>query len=84
VRREAYWHHPAVESIAMLASRNSRQATRILLAIREFATSGRGDLKKLQGSERWRLRVGDWRIGLKLEGDIAWILDVADRQDAYS
>jgi mRNA-degrading endonuclease RelE of RelBE toxin-antitoxin system len=68
----------------MLASRTSRQATRILLAIREFATSGRGDLKKLQGSERWRLRVGDWRIGLKLEGDIAWILDVADRQDAYS
>ncbi len=84
MRREVYWHQTATEEIAQLAARNSRQATRILIAVREFGAGSRGDLKKLQASDRWRLRVGDWRVALSLEGASAYVLGVSDRQDAYS
>ena len=83
MKREVVWHHEAVEQIVQLAARNSRQATRILLALRDFGSTSKGDLKKLRGSEEWRLRSGDWRIFLKLDGPIAWVLGLTDRQDAY-
>lgn len=58
MRREVLWTQAAVEQLAQLASRNSRQSTRILVAVREFGRVSRGDLKKLTGSEEWRLRAG--------------------------
>jgi mRNA interferase RelE/StbE len=83
MKHDLYWFHRAVEDIAQLSARNSKQATRILVALREFAQTNRGDVKKLQGKDRWRLRVGDWRVGLELEGSEAWVIEVTDRQDAY-
>ena len=38
-------------------------AMRILVALHRFASTGEGDIKKLQGdSEELRLRVGDFRV----------------------
>ena len=54
-----------------------------MLVLRDFGQNSRGDVKKLQGSTDWRLRVGDWRIFLKLDGEVAWVLGISDRQDAY-
>jgi len=83
MRREIFWAHAAVEELAQLAGRNSRQSTRILVAVREFGRIGHGDLKKLTGSEEWRLRAGDWRVILVLDGDRAFVFRITDRQDAY-
>lgn len=83
MRREVYWYHRAVEEISQLAARNSRQSTRLLVAIREYGQTGRGDLKKLQGSEEWRLRAGDWRVIFVLREDAAYVSRISDRQDAY-
>ncbi|HHT72025.1 MAG TPA: type II toxin-antitoxin system RelE/ParE family toxin [Firmicutes bacterium] len=42
------------------------------------------DLKKIQGASNcWRLRVGDWRVMIKLEKEIAQVLTVRNRRDSY-
>ena len=43
----------------------------------------RGDFKKLKGIVEWRLRVGDWRVFLNLDGPHAYVVGMSDRQDAY-
>ncbi len=83
MRRELLWYHAGVEQIVQVSARNARQATRIMLALRDFGNTGKVDLKKLSGSNDWRLRSGDWRILLKLDGDVAWVFGISDRQDAY-
>jgi mRNA-degrading endonuclease RelE of RelBE toxin-antitoxin system len=84
MRRDVLWYQSAVEDVQRLAARNSRQATRIVLAVREFGSTGRGDLKKLAGAEDWRLRAGEWRIFLRLLPDAtAHVTGFSDRQDAY-
>jgi mRNA-degrading endonuclease RelE of RelBE toxin-antitoxin system len=83
MKREVYWYHAAVEELAQLAARNAREATRVLVAIREFGHTNRGDVKKLAGNVGWRLRAGNWRVLFLLRGDAVYVSRVADRQDAY-
>ncbi|MBK6685909.1 MAG: hypothetical protein IPG45_15660 [Deltaproteobacteria bacterium] len=37
-------------------------ARRIVEEVDAYALTGRGDVTKLQGSDQFRLRVGDWRV----------------------
>lgn len=83
MKREVYWYHRAVEEVTQLAARNSRQATRILVAVREFGQTNRGDVKKLTADTEWRLRAGDWRVLFLLRGDSIYVSRISDRQDAY-
>tara|TARA_E500000305_G_C3972607_1_gene212696 strand:+ start:134 stop:391 length:258 start_codon:yes stop_codon:yes gene_type:complete len=41
------------------------------------------NVKKLQGRLDYRLRVQDWRVIFRIEGDVLWIDDVAPRSRAY-
>ena len=41
------------------------------------------NVKKLQGRPEYRLRVQDWRIVFRIEGDVLWIDDVAPRGSVY-
>ncbi len=41
------------------------------------------NLKKLKGERNYRIRVGDYRIGLKLEGDLATFIRILNRKDIY-
>jgi len=83
VKREVYWYQGAVEDVTQLAARDERQATRVLVAVRQLGGTGRGDIKKLRGAGDWRLRVGNWRVVYKLLGDALYVSSVSDRQDAY-
>ena len=38
------------------------QAMFVLRTLTEYARSGQGDAKPLKGSDRFRLRAGDWRV----------------------
>ena len=60
-----------------------RTADRIVAVVRAFANEQRGDIKKLKGSDLWRLRVGDWRVFLKVGPTEIEVVEVTDRQDAY-
>lgn len=41
-------------------------------------------LKKIQGyQDYYRIRVGDYRIGVKIDGDIVIVLRILHRKDIY-
>jgi mRNA-degrading endonuclease RelE of RelBE toxin-antitoxin system len=61
-------------------------AMNILTAIHRLAENGRGNVKKLQGSDppEFRLRVGDHRVRFtEDDADTLNIHAVKDRKDAY-
>lgn len=42
------------------------------------------NIKKLKGHKQYyRIRVGDYRIGLKLEGEIFYFVDIDHRKNIY-
>lgn len=49
----------------------------------DFAETGRGDVKKLKGQDRFRLRVGDYRIIYYRDGSTIFVVDVGHRRDIY-
>ena len=56
---------------------------RIDARLREFASTGHGDLKRLKGRDGARLRVGDWRVIFLEEGDTIIVAAVGHRRDVY-
>jgi mRNA interferase RelE/StbE len=62
------------------------QALLILKALTRFAAEGTGDIKKLvdDASERYRFRVGDWRVFFRFEeNETLHVVHVENRRDAY-
>jgi mRNA interferase RelE/StbE len=60
------------------------QAMKILLELTRYGDTGRGDVKRLQDSDQYRLRVGDYRARFKvLEDGTLRIVHVRHRKDAY-
>jgi mRNA interferase RelE/StbE len=53
---------------------------RIVTAIAKLPA---GDVKKLQGREGYRLRVGDFRVLYEVEGDTITVLAVGPRGGIY-
>lgn len=70
-----------------LADLDKKTQERVSAALDRLLTRPEAvDLKKLRGSpERWRLRVGDWRIILRIdqEQEIIYILRIRHRREAY-
>ncbi|MBI3974251.1 MAG: type II toxin-antitoxin system RelE/ParE family toxin [Chloroflexi bacterium] len=80
---EIVWTRPAVSDLRRL---DRQVAERIRQAVRQFAVTGRGDVRKLQGSQaEWRLRVGDWRVRFvyDYEAAVLRIVRVLPRGRAY-
>jgi len=48
-----------------------------------YATSGSGDVKKLQGRAGCRLRIGDWRVIFIEDSALITIVAVGNRRDIY-
>ncbi len=59
------------------------QAMTILLALTRFGKSGEGDVKQLKGSKDFRLRVGDYRVRMRVSDDTIRIAQVKHRKEAY-
>ena len=60
-------------------------ASRIRDAVTRYADTDYGDVGKLSGVDRFRLRVGDWRIVFALQegGRVMIVMRVLNRRDAY-
>ncbi len=78
------WTRPAVDDLRRL---DRKLTDRIRAAVRRFATTGHGDVKRLQGIDppEWRLRVGDWRVLFVFDHPTSTlhVLHVLSRGDAY-
>jgi mRNA-degrading endonuclease RelE of RelBE toxin-antitoxin system len=48
-----------------------------------FGTTGEGDVKQLKGSKDFRLRVGDYRIRMRVSQDTIRVARVKHRKEAY-
>jgi len=51
--------------------------------LKEFATTGKGDVKRLKGRRGSRLRIGDWRVIFYEEGGSIVIVAVEHRREIY-
>lgn len=60
-------------------------AMRIFEGLHRFVLTGEGDLKALRGKHagKLRLRLGDYRVFFRRDGQILRILAVRSRKDAY-
>jgi mRNA-degrading endonuclease RelE of RelBE toxin-antitoxin system len=79
------WHPDARADLRELARRDPQLARRIQQRLTAYANTSQGDVRKLQGGgNRWRLRVGDWRVIFVFAppGTIT-VLAIAPRRDAY-
>jgi len=66
------------------ASLKERVKETIVQAERALTPQEIGDLKKLRGGERYyRIRLGEYRIGLILEGDKVVFVRFLPRKDIY-
>jgi mRNA interferase RelE/StbE len=68
-----------------MASLERRVADRITKAVERFADSGLGDIKKLHDVDppTLRLRIGDFRVFFRDQGESIRIVRVRDRKEAY-
>ena len=78
-------YHPDVRDIDLLQL-NETLKKRIKKAIEERLSIsphqyGKPLRKTLKGY--WKLRVGDYRIVYKVEGDEVWIFGIINRKDVY-
>jgi mRNA interferase RelE/StbE len=56
---------------------------RIDARLKEFAATGKGDVKRLKGREGSRLRVGDWRVIFYEESGSIVVVGVGHRREIY-
>lgn len=69
-----------------LNSLPNREIKKIVVAINHLVENPRPtNSKKLSGSERYRLRIGDYRILYEIENQvlIIYIVKIAHRKDVY-
>lgn len=75
------WTEPAKADVRHL---DKPTAMRIFAALHRFAETGEGDIKKLQGMEELRLRIGDYRLFFVCtDPDAIEVRRVLHRREAY-
>ena len=80
--KQIEWTESSLDDMGAL---DKSVARRVKQTVERFAESGAGDVKRLQGIDppEYRLRVGDYRVRFKLEGEILRVLRVRNRREAY-
>ena len=78
---EIIWDEKALSELDKLENTIAR---RIAKKVKELGGGlSSSDVKRLQGSSEFRLRVGDYRVIFMLEGDTMTILKVGHRKNIY-
>lgn len=75
-----------VEARSDLRGIERETALRLLMSLARFLRTGLGNVRQLEGFDQplFRLRVGDWRIIYRKEGDNAIeVIRVRNRREAY-
>lgn len=68
------------QAVKFLKKQDIPTRKRIVTAINNLPA---GDVKKLQGTDGYRLRVGDFRIIFDKNGDVLWIEKIENRGQVY-
>lgn len=73
-------------AIKTLRKLPANEAARIRGKVEQYATdpaSQANNVKKLQGRDGYRLRVGDWRVIFDEDGNVIAILEIGPRGGIY-
>jgi len=68
------------QAIKFLSKQDKATKIRIVHAINKLPN---GDIKKLQGKDGYRLRVGNYRIILDMNGNVIKIIKIDNRGQIY-
>lgn len=68
------------QAVKFLKKQDKSTVKRIISAINDLPS---GDVKKLQGRNSYRLRVGDFRIIFDKQGNILYIEKIGNRGEIY-
>ena len=79
---EIEWTGTALEDLAAL---DKGMARRVKQSVERFADTGAGNVKRLQAIDppEFRLRVGDYRVRFRNDGETVTVLRVRNRREAY-
>ena len=67
-----------------LAKLPATMRTRIVAKIEIYAATGDGDVKRLQGRDGARLRIGDYRVIIAEDAATIRVLAVGHRREIYN
>ena len=76
----------AKQAIKALSRMPAAEAQRIRLKVQQYADAPEtqaNNVKKLQGVDYSRLRVGDWRVIFREDGVIVDVVKIAGRSEVY-
>ena len=70
-------------ALKQMTRMDRRQAQRVMEALQRYEATGQGDVKKLQGRDGYRLRIGDYRALFERTDDQITVIEVGPRGDIY-
>jgi mRNA interferase RelE/StbE len=68
------------QAVKFLQKQDTVSRERIMKAIRRLPS---GDVKKLQGENGYRIRVGDYRVIFDHEGNVLMVIKIDSRGQVY-
>ena len=75
------WKENAIKELARLERNLSSRIYKKVISLKENFNSA--DIKRLQNSDLFRLRIGDYRVLFEIEKDTIIILKVSNRKNIY-
>ncbi len=77
------FHSPAIKALARIPVKESRKIRQKISLYATDPNALKGNVKKLQGRDGYRLRVGNWRVIFDENGEVLDILDIGSRGSIY-
>ena len=81
--KQVVFHASALRTLARMPRNEADRIRRKVCQYADDPASLKANVKKLQGREGFRLRVGNWRVIFDENGDVLDVLDVDSRGSIY-
>ena len=82
MRYEVYLRRKAIKSMKRLPQEVKERIRKAIMKLEDFPVGL--DVKKIKGtSNKYRVRVGDYRIIIELQKNMITVIDVLPREKAY-
>ncbi|KQY15331.1 type II toxin-antitoxin system RelE family toxin [Rhizobium sp. Root482] len=81
--KQVFFHTPALRTLARIPRNEAEKIRRKIYQYADDPSALKTNVKKLQGREGFRLRVGNWRVIFDENGEVLDVLEVDSRGSIY-
>ena len=81
--KQVFFHAPALRTLARIPRNEAEKIRRKIYQYADDPSALKTNVKKLQGREGFRLRVGNWRVIFDENGEVLDVLEVDSRGSIY-